>query len=340
MSYKDAFVYIPRFPLGLRGKGHLGSSYFNTPNPEPGVEITYYLKDEIKKLKAIRKDREKAAFEKKEHVFYPSIDSLRLEDNEVDPYLLFTITDEKGNVIRNLKQSASKGINKLKWDMRYAPADPIEGRYIPKEDELFGSEPQGHLALPGRYFITMYKVKNGVTSQLVGPIGFNTKLLEQSSLPSKDFAANVDFYKKVSDLAKNLTAIDDQINRIEARLKNAENAMMDMPASTSDLVSNIYKIKQDLIPVKIKLRGDDTRSRREFETKPSINDRVFGIIGSIWNSTTEVPKIYTNDFIISEKQYLEIYPIVKELDKKVVEVEMQLSKNGAPYTPGRWPDNK
>ncbi|MFN8338456.1 MAG: glycosyl hydrolase [Saprospiraceae bacterium] len=337
---KDAYVYIPKFPLGLRGKGHLGSSYFNTPNPSPGVEITYYLKDDIKKLKAIRKDKEKSAYDKKETVFYPSIDSLRLEDNEADPYLLFTITDQFGNVVRNIKENASKGLHKFKWDMRYAPADPIEGRYVPKDDELFGSEPQGYLSLPGKYFVTMFKVKNGVTTQLAGPISFTTKLLDQASLPAKDFASNVDFYKKVSALAKDISAADDQINRMEFRLKNAENAMMDMPASTTELASTIYKIRESLLPLKLKLRGDDARARREFETMPSINDRVNGIMGSIWNSTADVPKIYLDDFAIGQKQFQEIYPMLKDLDSKVSDIEMVLTKNGAPYTPGRWPDKK
>jgi hypothetical protein len=30
---KESLMFIERFPLGLRDKGHLGSSYFSTPNP-------------------------------------------------------------------------------------------------------------------------------------------------------------------------------------------------------------------------------------------------------------------------------------------------------------------
>ena len=215
-------MFIPRLPLGLRDKGHLGSSYFSSPNPEVGAVITYYLKDDIKKLKAIRKEKEKKNYEQNVAVYYPSLDSLRIEDTQADPYLLFTITDAQGHVVRHLKESASKGLHRMTWDLRYAPADPVEGRHTPAPDQLFGSGPQGHLVNPGMYQVSMSKVFDGKIEQLVGPVSFNVKLLNQSSLPAKDMAVNVAFYKKVSDLSKELSATNDLLDQIESRIKNAE----------------------------------------------------------------------------------------------------------------------
>jgi photosystem II stability/assembly factor-like uncharacterized protein len=337
---KDAWMYIPRYPLGLRDKGHMGSSYFNTPNPEMGVVFTYYLKDDINKLKAIRKEKEKAAYEKKDPVYYPSIDSLRLEDTQVDPYLLFTILDSKDNVIRHIKTSATKGLHRMTWDIRYAPADPVNGRYTPEPDQLFGSAPQGHLVAPGTYQVALSKYQDGILTKIAGPVSFQTKLLNQSSLPTKDLAGNVDFFRKVSDMSKDLSATNDLLGEIENRLKNAELAIMDMPATANDLLSKVHEIRKAVIPVKLKLNGDDTRARREFETKPSINDRVYGIIGSVWSTTSEVPDTYKSSFAIAEKQYKEVFPVIRDLDVKVSEIEAMLNKNKAPYTPGRWPDKK
>ena len=334
---KDALMYVPRFPLGLRDKGHLGSSYFNTPNPDMGAVFTYYLKEDVKKLKDIRKEKEKAAYEKKEKVFYPSIDSLRMEDNQADPYLLFTITDESGNVVRHIKSPAKKGMNRMTWNLRYAPSDPVENRYTPTEDQLFGSAPQGHLVAPGVYHVSMSKFHDGVLSQLAGPITFKVNLLNQSSIPAKDLAVNVSFYKKVSDMAKTLSASNDLLGKIEQRAKSAEKAVMDMPAAPGDLLTKIHAVMKDLTPIKIKLFGDNTLSSREFEAKPTINDRVYGIIYSIWNNTSEIPATHKTSFAIAEKQFNEVYPLIKQLDIKVNEIESILNINKAPYTPGRWP---
>lgn len=337
---KDALMYVPRYPLGLRDKGHLGSSYFSTPNPEMGAVFTYYLKDDIKKLKDIRKEKEKAAYEKNNKVYYPTIDSLRLEDNQVDPYILFTITDASDNVVRHIKTPAKKGINRMTWDLRYAPADPVVGRYSPAPDVLFGSAPEGHLILPGTYKVSMSKYQDGILTPLAGPISFNTKLLNQASLPAKDMAANVTFYKKVSDLSRTLSAVNDLVGKLEERVKNAELAILDMPAPAGDLLTKTQDVRKALIPLKIKLYGDMTKARREFETTPSINDRVFGIVYSIWGSTSDVPETYKSSFAIAEKQYNEVFSVMKDLDTKVSEIEVALNRNKAPHTPGRWPDKK
>ncbi len=337
---KDALMYIERFPLGLRDKGHLGSSYFTLPNPKPEAVFTYYLKDDVKKLKSIRKDREKAAYDKKEKVFYPSLDSLRLEDNQVDPYLLFTVTDESGNVVRHLKKNANKGLNKITWDMRYATSDPIEGRYTPKEDQLFGSAPKGHLILPGTYNITMSKYHDGVVTSLAGPVTFKTKLLNQATLPAKNMADNIAFYKRVSDMSKELSATNDLLDEMSLRVKNAEAAILDMPADGKELLKTLHEIRSSINNVKLDFNGDGSLARREFETKPSINDRVYGIIYSVWNNTSEVPETLKASFDIAEKQYKAVFPKVKDLDAKLENVEVQLNKYKAPYTPGRWPDKK
>jgi hypothetical protein len=88
------------------------------------------------------------------------------------------------------------------------------------------------------------------------------------------------------------------------------------------------------------LNGDGSLARREFETKPSINDRIYGIIYSVWNITSDVPETLKSSFEIAEKQYKLAFPKVKVLDSKLENVEAQLNKYKAPYTPGRWPDKK
>ena len=335
---KDALMFVPRLPLGLRDKGHMGTSYYSAPNPEMGAVFTYYLKEDVKKLKEIRTEKEKASFEKKEKVYYPTLDSLRMEDTQDDPYLLFTIADASGNVVRHLKAPAKKGMKRMTWDLRYAPSNPVESRYIPKDDQLFGSAPQGHLIVPGFYQVTMSKYQDGVLTTLAGPVSFNAKLLNQGSLPAKSMAANVAFYKKVADLSRELSAVNDLLGKIEQRVKSAEKAILDMPAPSGELLGDLHAAIKELDPVKTKLLGDNTLSSREFETKPTINDRVFGIAYSIWNSTSDIPSTFTNSFAIAEKQYAEIYPLIKQLDTKVNMIESKLNKNKAPYTPGRWPD--
>jgi hypothetical protein len=77
---KKAWMYLESTPLGVREKGFQGESYWNAPNPKPGAVFTYYLKNDIKTLKEKRQIAENDKIKKGEAPYYPTIDSLRMED--------------------------------------------------------------------------------------------------------------------------------------------------------------------------------------------------------------------------------------------------------------------
>jgi photosystem II stability/assembly factor-like uncharacterized protein len=56
---RNAWMYIESYPLGIRGKGFMGESYYNAPNPKVGSTFTYYVKEDLKTLREKRQQREK-----------------------------------------------------------------------------------------------------------------------------------------------------------------------------------------------------------------------------------------------------------------------------------------
>ena len=339
LPIKDSWMFIENLALGLRDKGHLGSSYFSTPNPKVGAVITYYVKDDLKKIKDIRKDREEKMLAKKETIYYPSIDSLRLEDNQEDPYLLFTIKDQEGQVVRNIKSAGSKGLQKIIWDFRYPTPAPVEGRYVPAPDQLFGEEELGHLAMPGTYTVSLSKYEDGTFTELVGPTSFNCKLLNNSSIP-RDMNANVAFCKKVAKLRKATSAAGDLLGSMDGRLKNMEKASHDMLASPQSIISKISKLNKEYQAISLKLNGDATRARREFESLPSIDGKVGIIEGSIWNTTSPITKTNLRVYDQVSKEFSSVLSDMKKLNKSIDDLEKELEMNQAPYTQGRWPEWK
>lgn len=334
---KDALMYIPRKPLGLKGKGHLGSDYYATPNPQAGAVITYYVKDVPKTAKQKRQEKEeKMISDKQTKIPYPVIDSLRVEDSQQKPYILFTFTDDKGDIITHVKKSASKGLQRMTWDLRYAPNDPVNNRYYPGPDELWGSAPQGQLIMPGKYNVTMSMVFDGVVTQIAGPKSFNTKLLNQASLPARDLADNHGFCRKVSDITKTLSATNDRVGKIRSRTNDALKAIYDMPAPIGALIKELHTIEQSLSPINTSLYGDRTKARREMETTPSINDRIGTIEYAIWNSTSDVPKTYKDSYDVALRQHEKLLPLIADLENKLDKIESQLNNNKAPYSDGRY----
>jgi hypothetical protein len=109
-----------------------GQAMFFAPNPDFDAGITYYLKAQASSAVSIE------------------------------------ISDENGNVIRHLQGSASKGINRVRWDLRADPpaaqpdAAPVAGR-----GGRGGATPIP-LVAPGNYQVTL-KVP-GIARELKGAI--------------------------------------------------------------------------------------------------------------------------------------------------------------------------
>ncbi|MFM9985166.1 MAG: WD40/YVTN/BNR-like repeat-containing protein, partial [Flavobacteriales bacterium] len=320
---KEALMFVESYPIGLRANGHFGSQFYRTPNPAVGANIYYYYKEDLKTIKEKRKEVEKAKYEKKEKVYYPSLDSLRIEDNQPSPYLLFTIYDTKGNIIRHIKAPAKKGISKLVWDFRVANQAPVEGRYTPGEDELFGGSELGYRVAPGEYFISMSRYSDGVLTEVSPKTSFKIKQLDNSAI-AKDPTGNAEFLSKVADLKKALSASNDIAGKISHRLDLVEQAIEDMPAPAKDILEKSYQLKKQLHELEIKMYGDGSRASREFETAPSINDRVGGAQYSLWESSAPVPQFYKDSFNIAADEFTSALSELHKLDDAVRALETQL----------------
>jgi hypothetical protein len=141
-------------------------------------------------------------------------------------------------------------------------------------------------------------------------------------------------------VSRRLNALTDLVSTLEEKTRNAELAILDMPAPASGLLSEAHAIRQALIPVRTALLGDAARASREFETSPSISDRIGNAAYSVWNSTSAIPAIHTASFEIGAKQMEGFIPVVSKLRERMEALERTLDEMKAPYTPGRWPDRK
>lgn len=333
---KDAWMFIESMPLGVRGKGFQGEDFYTTPNPKVGAVFTYYLKDDIKTIKEIRRELEKEKIKKGEAPYYPSIDSLRLEDEQPAPHLLFTVMDEDGNVVRRIKAPAKKGMNRIVWDFRYAPFGPVDLSTF-DESFVFSSKDQGYLALPGNYKVSLSKFEDGHYSELVAAVPFKTAALNNATLPATDKKALEEFSKRVGELRRVSAATEEYRQELVNKLKYIKQAIIETAKLPTDISKTVYTLEKRLTDVNTKLNGDATVSRREFETVPSINGRIGSIAGALWSTTAAPTTTFMNSLSVAEKQFTPVYNEIKAIGLAITNIELELEKNKAPYTPGRLP---
>jgi hypothetical protein len=316
----------------------MGSSYYAAANPPVGAVITYWVKDDVKTLKAKRQEEEKSKTDKKETVYYPDMEALRKEDEQPEPYMLFTIRDASGEVVRHLKTDASSGLKRIVWDFRYNTPAPVNGRYTPAPDQLFGGSEKGHLAIPGTYTVSLSKFEDGELTTIAGPVNLNAKSLNNATLAATDQNAYLEFCKKAAKLRKSVSAISQIHGDLSSQLEQYQQVMLDMPAAPQEALKKGYEIKKQLNLLSTQLYGDGTRARREFENPPSINDRVGLLLYGMWNTTSAPTKTYEESYRIAVKQFNPLLDALKAVSRDLDALGRQLEQSGAPSTPGRWPE--
>lgn len=334
---KDSWMFIESAPLGLAGKSFQGESYYTAENPPVGAVFTYYLKESILTKKQERQKKEKELVKKKEAVSYPSFEEMRAEDNEQKPYLLFTITDEAGKVVRRLKTGATKGLKRIHWDFRYPHTNPVSLR-SPGLPNPFSSKPKGPMAIPGTYYVSMSKSVNGVITEIVPKQPFNIKPLDNVTLPAEDKAQVLAFQEKVSDLDRAIRGASQLYGELNNKLRHIEVAIRETPDAPLTLTQTYNSIRTQMHGIQRKLMGDRSVARRQFETPSSIMGRVSRIVYGLWEVRSAPTKTQEDAYAIAAEEFGPVMQSLKKLAEEDMKgLEKQLEAAGAPWTPGRVP---
>lgn len=329
---EDALWYQQSSDIGGSGKASQGEDFFVAPNPPFGATFTYYLKDDMKTLTEQRREKESELVKNDKPVPFPNHNELRAEDDEEKPYLLFTISDSDGKVVRRLKTKPSKGINRITWDLAYAEATPLNPGDFYKIDD--GSS----LVLPGTYTVEMAKSVNGNITTLTEPVSFNVVPLDNSTFPATDKAAMTAFQSDLEDLrgkvygAINLAEnTQDKLARIKLALKAG--------GAPSDMIEKTRGYEQEVKDILRKLEGDRTLSSRNINQAPSIADRLDMVAWEQSQSTSAPTETFKKAYSIAKEEFEVVLKDLSTLvEVNIDNLEEQMDKMGLPWTPGRVPE--
>ena len=323
---KDALMFIKRSATFFG----LGSSFFKADNPPFGATFTYYIKEVPKSLKAERQDKEKELEKEKKPVYYPPWSELRAEDREEKSFLLFEVKDEQGNTVRKLKDGIKKGINRISWDLRYANTNPI--RSVTDKNE------SGTPVMPGKYSVEMYMSVDGNITKIAGSQTFEAKVLHDATLPAEDRAALVAFQKKFWEFNRAVEGALNSTRDLKDKTDVLIYAIKQTPEAPNTLMDKALQIKTETEDILQHLYRDETIAERNEPTVPTVYDRLNEIAQGLWSSTAAPTQTQINNLKVASEEFEPLLAKVKtllEVDLKNLESEME--KFGAPWTPGRVP---
>jgi len=329
---EEALVYVQT------GKKYgQGATYYTSPNPEFGATFTYYLKEIPKTQKQIRQEKEKDLFEAGKPIPQPSWKALEDEAKEISPYLIFTIKDKDGYVIKKINKKPSKGINRVNWDLKYEgtfPVDLSKNKFDPfKEGRGFW------LVLPGEYSVSVSMYKKGVIDELISDQKFTVKALNNTTLPAPNREEMVKFQRDVAELARIMVGAVEYNEELIEKINYIKQAIVATPNAKNDLLIEAEEIQKELEDILFVFEGSEAKASSE-EIPPRqvpLEDRLQYIIWGQSSSTSAITSTSKMAYEVVNEELPLLINRLKASDEKIKNMEIRIEEAKAPWTPGRFP---
>ena len=342
----DAVMFIPATPLGGGPRGSQGDALWTAANPARGATITYWLKDELRTRREQRQSGEREAGRKGEDVAIPPWDSLRLEDREEAPAVVFTIMDEQGNVLRRLTGPTGSGFRRISWDLRYPAAVPItsgtgggEAGGDDDDDDGPGGGPSGPMVVPGTYRVAMALRVDGQTRP-VGEQRVRAVPLGEATLSPQDRAQVAEFHQQTSRLQRVALGANASLGEAENRLTLLRRAIDATPRAPAELATRAASLGARLRDLRTEFSGDNTLSSRAEPVPPSVMGRIQRIVRGTWSQTGAPTATHRASYTAASAEFGEFLPKLRAFADDLRRLEAEAEAAGAPWTPGRVPEWK
>jgi len=334
---KDAKMFVQ-----TSGFDNQGSMYYVAENPPYGATITYYVNDVPKTARDIRKENEKKLAEKGDFIPQPTARELSLEEREIKPYLIFTITDEEGSVIRKLYKNASKGVGRVTWNFTYAGYQPVRssGKFNPVAEEGRGRWGGGGISvMPGKYFVSMAIYANGEIKELAGPEPFVCKPLDIVTLPVTNAAAKEKWMKEMAAFAKTAYGAISYVTELDATINTIMQTIHQMPDAPASLMKEAAALSDEMNELTYLIRGISVGASTE-ETPPSpvsLSARLSTMSRSLYSNSGDISGIADQQFTILKKEFPALLERIQKAGRAVDALNAKLDEIKAPWTTGRVP---
>lgn len=336
---REALMWEKSMPLGLPGKAFQGDNFFTSPNLGPEAMITYYYDETYESLKDQRSKAEQKLIKENKDTPYPNYNKLKAEEEEKEPQLVFSIKNAEGTVVKKIMKTPKKGLQRFNWDLRYTPQNAVN-LGGPSFYNPFAGKDEGTLVEPGTYTVQMDLYQDGNITPLVGPVSFNVKALQNTTMPAENRAAKVAFQRNMAALENQAEICQKLMGDMTNKLKYIKEAVKRSELPLGQFAKEISSIEDKLKNARIAMFGDPIKTQLDIDQPQTPMGRL-GIIGYEQKYSTSAPTQTHKDSYVIAKSEIEV--IKQQLETlynvDVKNLEDKLVKAGAPYTPGRGMDN-
>jgi len=313
-----------------------GSTPYYGKNPKFGAVFTYYIKEVPKTIKQERKKKEKEQFEHGEKMAMPTTEELKAEERQQRPYIVFTIKDENGNVVKEQYKSASEGIQQEVWNLRYNSMRSVGTKEF---NTTKNQNSYGYPIMPGKYSVSISMIFDGEKKLMAGPVEFTAKTLNNTTLPVGEREELVAFQKQITEMMRVMNGVEKYVESLENRVTAVQQTIHNTLGLPEDLDDAAQKVANQLDDLRFTFEGSPTKASWE-EVPPEImplGNRIQYIAWGMWSSTSEPTQTMIDNYAVLTEEVPKALTQLEQMNEALKTIEKQLDDYGAPWTPGRIP---
>jgi len=328
---KDALQYTQ-----THKKYGQGDTDYYGKNPPYGAIFRYYLKEKPLSTAETRKKKDKELFKKGEKIPQPSQKDLRNEQLEEPSYVLFTIYDEQGNVVKKLTAKPGTGIQQINWKLQYDNPFPVDRKL--KEFDPFKKDNFGIPVLPGTYKVSMALYDKGKYEVLTQPVSFKVKRLKNTSFEPMSEQEYKAYFTDLQKTLKNLSATKNQLADLKKRIVLLKQTALKTANVNPELMQKIQDAEKQYNELSYTMYGVEPIASYE-ELPPHklpLNKRFSEIAWRHIDSTDPITQTEKEQLNIIKSELQSFTTKMHNFEKqKVKPIENQMDILGASWTPGR-----
>ena len=310
----------------------MGDVYFRAENPQVAARFTYFFNEDLKTNRQQRLARHKKDIKAGKAISYPSKEALEAEDVEEAPFLIFIIFDNNDKILTRVKTRASKGINRVTWNMRYPSMSASSGR------SRYGRS-GGPYVPPGTYKVALSKSVEGQITQLTNPLEFNIVAFDNSNLQMANAQEKFEFLKEVDKLSATVSAASRIASDYRSQMTTIQTVLLTAPVETGKLMEKTKEIDNQLFEILTSISGRPVRAARVDSYPPTIMGRLGFARRASTSSWHGITGSEQEQYNIAREEFVPVLNKLKELiEVDINNLEQELNKAGIPWTQGRFPE--
>jgi len=241
------------------------------------------------------------------------------------------VRDADGNVVRRITGPVKKGFHRVAWDLRFPAVQPVSLADKINPDR----QPQGFLAAPGTYTVSLSKRVNGKTTELVSAQEFEVERLRDGALPGAETEEVVAFWERTARLQRSVTAASNSIAALHKKVKGLKRAVKRTRSAPEELDEQWQAIRAELFDIEEAMSGNQSMNEVGQELPPTVQGRLRKVLTGIGNSTYGPTETHKEVLGFAETDYSDLRDRINVLiETAIPELEAAILEADGPWVPG------